>query len=502
MALGRIVKVACVASALGPLACMVGPDYVRPPLNAPVPAAYKEAGDWKPARPNDELPRGPWWTLLHEPRLDTLEQQLELQNQNLRVAEANYRAALAGIGIARAGLWPTLSASAAITRSHGTPQPSAGDTTTFSLPAELSWEADLWGRIRRGVEASRDNAAASAGDLESARLSAQSALAQSYLALQTLDAQRALLDRALADFEKSLELTRNRYASGIAARSDVLQAETQLASTRAQAIDLGVQRAQLEHAIAVLIGQPASSFSLPAMPLVAEPPAIPAELPSELLERRPDVAAAERRMAAANAQIGVVQAAWYPRFSLSASLGFLASSLGKLASLPSLFWSVGPTLSETAFDGGLRSAQMQQARAGYDAAVASYRQTALGAFQEVEDNLAALRVLEQEAAVRDQAVEAAQQVVTITNNEYRAGTAGYLDVLVAQTTALDSERAAISVRGQRLSASVLLIQALGGDWKPPREAATANDVSHSPPSSPAPRVPAPQRPAGGVSRRS
>src|SRR5439155_1468310 len=322
----------------------------------------------------------------------------------------------------------------------------------------------LWGRIRRTVESNQASAQASAGDLKSAGLSFQAELAQDYFQLRTLDAQKQLLDATVAAFEKSLELTKNRYASGVASQADVVQAETQLKTTQAQAIDVGVQRAQLAHAIGLLIGQPASTFSLPAAPLTATPPPIPVGVPSALLERRPDIAAAERRVAAANAQIGVAEAAYYPTLTLSASSGFESSSLSQWLTAPSHFWSVGPSISETVFDGGLRRAQTDYARAGYDASVATYRQTVLATFQAVEDNLAALRILEQEAQVQDEAVQKAQQSVTLTTNQYKAGTVSYLNVIITQTTALSNELTAVQIRGRRMTADVLLIEALGGGW--------------------------------------
>ena len=329
---------------------------------------------------------------------------------------------------------------------------------------DFSWELDLWGRIRRTVESNQASAQASAGDLESARLSFQAELAQDYFQLRTVDAQKQLLDATVAAFEKSLELTKNQYASGVASQADVVQAETQLKTTQAQAIDVGVQRAQLEHAIALLIGKPASTFSLPTAPLTATPPPIPVGVPSALLERRPDIAAAERRVAAANAEIGVAVAAFFPTVTLSASSGFESSSLSQWLTAPSRFWSVGPSISETVFDGGLRRAQTDFARAGYDASVGTYRQTVLTAFQAVEDNLAALRILEQEAQVQDEAVQGAQKSVTLTTNQYKAGTVSYLNVITAQTIALTNETTAVQIRGRRMSAAVLLIQALGGGW--------------------------------------
>ncbi len=461
-----------VAASLAALAaCAVGPNYVRPAVTDTMPTAYKEAGTWKQAEPKDEEARGTWWQLFGDPALDAMEERVALANQTLKAAEAQYRAAEAAIAIARAGLFPTVGGSAAVTRAHnavgvtGVPAAGSGDSISYELPFTLSWEIDVWGRVRRAIESAKESAQASAGDVGAARLSAQALLAQSYLQLETYDAERALLDAAVADYERSLELTRNRYASGVAAQTDVLQAETQLESTRAQAIDVGVLRAQTEHAIAVLMGQPPAGFSIAPNPLKAEPPPIPIDLPSALLERRPDVAAAERRVAAANAEIGVATAAWFPQLSLNLSIGLLASSLTKLFSLPSLFWSVGPVLSQTLFEGGLRAAQVNQARALYDASVATYRQTALGAFQDVEDNLAAIRILEQEAQAQQRTVTAAKQVVTVTLNQYKAGTVSYLEVSVAQTTALTAERTAIDVQGRRMAATVLLIKALGGGWK-------------------------------------
>jgi len=314
------------------------------------------------------------------------------------------------------------------------------------------------------VESQQASAQASQADLESMRLSAQAALAQSYFALRILDTQRQLLDATVLAYQKSLELTQNRYASGVASKADVVQADTQLKTAQAQAIDVGVQRAQLEHAIAALTGTPASVFSLPVAPLTTVPPAIPVGVPSELLERRPDIAAAERRVAAANAQIGVAEAAYYPTITLSASAGFVSTALSDLFSWPSRVWAVGAAIAETVFEGGLRRAQTNEARAAYDANVASYRQTVLTAFQGVEDNLAALRILQDEAQVQDEAVKAAQQSVALTTNQYKAGTLSYLDVVVTQTVALANERAAVDILGRRMTATVLLIEALGEGW--------------------------------------
>jgi NodT family efflux transporter outer membrane factor (OMF) lipoprotein len=466
--------------------CVVGPDYVRPTVITP--AAYKEVDGWRVAQPQDDVLRGAWWEVFGDPQLNALEAQVSLSNQNLAVAEATYRQARALVREARASFFPTLTVGLGYTRSRDSATlgrslgsgssgtgvssgggssgagASSGPRSDFQLGLDFSWELDLWGRIRRTVESNQASAQASAGDLESARLSYQAELAQDYFQLRTLDAQKQLLDETVAAYERSLELTKNRYASGVASRADVVQAETQLKTAQAQAIDVGVQRAQLEHAIALLIGQPASAFSLPAAPLTATPPPIPVGVPSALLERRPDIAAAERRMAAANAEIGIAEAAYFPTLTLSASSGFESSSLSQWLTAPSRFWAVGPGISETVFDGGLRRAQTDYARAGYEGSVATYRQTVLTAFQAVEDNLAALRILEQEAQVQDEAVQDAQTSVTLTTNQYKAGTVSYLNVITAQTTALTNETTAVQLRGRRMSAAVLLIQALGGGW--------------------------------------
>ena len=449
--------------------CTVGPNYVRPEAVPAMPASYKEVNGWKPALPKDEAIKGAWWQVFNDPQLNALEEQVAFSNQNVLAAEAAFRQARALIQAAKAGYYPTVTAGASVSRAHssatlGSPAVAKEDTTTYTLPVDISWEADIWGRVRRSVEANRASAQASEADLAALRLSSQAQLAQAYFQLHTQDAQREFLDATVAYYQKSLDLTKNRYASGVAAKADVLQAETQLKSTQAQAIDIGVQRAQLEHAIALLIGKPASDFSLPRAPLVASPPSIPLGMPSQLLERRPDIAAAERRMAAANAQIGVAEAAWYPSVTLSASGGLQTSSFSRWLTWPSRFWSVGPTVSETVFDGGLRSAQNDQARAAFDAEVAAYRQIVLTGFQQVEDNLAALRILEEEARAQDEAVQAARQSVIVAENQYKAGITSYLTLLTAQAAELANERAAITIRGSRMTAGVLLITALGGGW--------------------------------------
>ena len=371
---------------------------------------------------------------------------------------------------ARAGLFPTVTAGVSETRSRpsGTTGPvtgiSATKRTIFSAPLNFSWEADLWGRIRRSVEAGESSAQASAADLENARLSLQAQLAQDYFQLRALDSQKRLLESTLEAYAKSLELTTNRYKAGVVARIDVAQAETQMKSTQAQVLDLGVQRSQLEHAIAVLLGTPPSGFSLTPAELFAKPPPVPVGLPAELLERRPDIAAAERRVAAANAQIGVAAAAWFPTATLSAAYGFQSATAAQWFTLPSRFWSIGPALAETIFDGGRRRAVGDQAIAAYDASVANYRQTVLTGFQEVEDNLAALRILEEEGRVQAEAAAAAQRSLDYSLNQYKAGIVSYLQVVTAQATALSNQRSVADILARRMTASVQLVKALGGGW--------------------------------------
>ena len=444
------------------VACTVGPKYVRPAVVTP--AAYKEMDGWKVAQPKDDALRGAWWEIFRDPRLSALEELVNIDNQNLAVAAAQLQQARAAVDAARASYFPTIAIGLGVSRARQPAVFGGRTTNTFSLPIDAAWEIDLWGRIRRTVESQQAAAQASAADLESARLSAQATLAQSYLTLRVLDAQRHLLDETVRAYQKSLDLTRNRYASGVASNADVVQAESQLKTSQAQAIDVGVQRAQLEHAIAALTGQPASVFALPAAPLATPPPQIPVGVPSEVLERRPDIASAERRVAAANAQIGVADAAFYPTLTLSASGGFDSSKISNWLSWPSRLWSIGPAISQVVFDGGLRRAQKNQTLAAYDADVASYRQTVLTAFQEVEDNLAALRILEEEARVQEAAVVAAQQSVALTTNQYKAGTVSYLEVVVTQAVALANERVAVDILGRRMAAAVLLVKARGGGW--------------------------------------
>jgi NodT family efflux transporter outer membrane factor (OMF) lipoprotein len=450
--------------------CAVGPDYQRPAMEAP--AAYKEAAGWKVAEPRDAMARGKWWEMFGDSELNALVAQIDVSNQNLKIAEAKYREALALVQSARSGLLPTVSANASSTRSRSpsgrtTTVPAdstGGSNTSHNLSLSANWEIDLWGRIRRQVESSKAGAQASAADLEAARLSLQSELAVDYFQLRVNDTQKQLLDDTVAGYETSLQLTRNRYAVGVADRSDVVQAETQLKSTQAQALDLGVQRAQLEHAIAVLAGKPPGNFSLAPKKLVVKMPAIPVGIPATLLERRPDIAAAERRAAAANAQIGVAKAAYFPTLSFSATGGYSSATLAKWLTAPNRYWSLGPALAETLFDFGRRSAATDQAIASYDQSVASYRETVLEGFQEVEDNLVALRILEQETTVQDDAVRAARESVVLTLNQYKAGTVSYLNVVTVQAALLANERTAVGILGRQVVAAVGLIKALGGGW--------------------------------------
>ena len=446
--------------------CVVGPRYTRP--TAVVPPTYKEGVPAAQAAAQN-LQRE-WWLVFDDPQLDALEPQISVSNQNLKAAEAQYRQARALVQFNRAGYYPTVTAGASVAETHlsqNRPPHSATAGATFTdylLSANLSYEVDAWGRVRSLVEASRANAQASAADLATVNLSLQAELASDYFQLRSLDAEKKLLDDNVASFEQALQLTQNRFRGGVASSVDVAQAQTQLETTRAQDIDVGVQRAQFEHAIAVLIGKPASSFSIPLSPLTAPPPAIPPGLPSELLERRPDIAAAERSLAAINAQIGVARAAYFPQLALTAAGGFESGSLGVLLQGPGGLWSVGASAVQTVFDAGRRRAAVEGVQASYDQAVAAYRQDVLTGFQDVEDNLAALRILEDEAKTQDAAVQAAQQFLTQSTTRYRGGVTSYLEVLLAQEVALSDERTAVSILGRRLNASVFLIKALGGGW--------------------------------------
>ena len=456
-------------------ACAVGPDYQRPELD--VGASYKEAQGqqqvegWKPAQPRDEADRGKWWLVYGDDTLNTLVERLDTSNQTIAQAEANYRQALGLVRAARAGFYPTVGASAGASRAgvgNGSSSSSSNGSNVsnqYSVTGSVSWEVDVWGRVRRSTESSEASAAASLADLGATRLSAQAALVQTYFQLRVLDEQKRLLDATVAAYERSLKLTQNRYEVGVAGQADVAVARTQVESTRAQSIDLDWQRGQYEHAIAVLMGQAPSQFSLAPAVFTLQMPQIPLGLPSELLERRPDIAAAERRAAAANAQIGVAQAAWFPSLILSADGGFRNGQFADLLTAPARFWSLGPALALTIFDGGARAAQVEQARASYDSQAAAYRQAALVGLREVEDYLIQLRVMEQEQIVQRRALESARESLRLIQNQYQAGLVDYLSVAVVDATALNSERNALSLLGTRLVASVNLIVALGGGWE-------------------------------------
>ncbi|WP_249352112.1 MULTISPECIES: efflux transporter outer membrane subunit [unclassified Rudaea] len=460
--------------------CAVGPDYKKPDVpgtDAYKDDAWKEQAGWKPAQPGDTVERGAWWEVFADAELNDLMKQVDVSNQSLKQAEAQYRQASALVSGARASFLPTVTANLSATRTGrystsgggtvtgGTVAAGKGYTNSYQLPISATWEPDLWGSVRRTVEGDVASAQASAATLANTRLSLQATLAQTYFQLRIADEQKRLLDDTVAAYQKALDLTQNQYNVGVAARSDVVQAQTQLKSAQAQAIDLGVARAQYEHAIAVLVGKAPAQFSLAAKSLKADPPKIPLELPSVLLERRPDVAVAERQAAQASAQIGVATAAWFPSLTLSATGGYSNSSWSKLLEAPSRYWSIGPKIAETLFDGGARRAQTAQARAGYDAAVANYRQVSLAAFQNVEDQIAALRILEQEAQAQDEAVKLAEQALAIAINQYRAGIVSYLNVITAQNTAYSNERTAITLLGTRYNDSIALIKALGGGWQ-------------------------------------
>ena len=427
----------------------------------------RETEGWKSAAPNDGTIRGQWWEMFNQPELNAFEKQIVVSNQNIAVAFANFLAARAVVAQTDAQFYPTVGVNPSVIRSRQPSRsgPSKSTTTTeYTLPMDASWELDLWGRIRNADKAATLEAQATFADLENVRLTMQAELAADYFQLRVVDSQKQLLDSAVLAYQESLKLTQVRRDTGIASDQDVAQAETQLNITRAQATDTGILRAQLEHAIATLLGKPASDFSIPTNSLNANPIAIPSGVPSQLLERRPDIAAAERRVAEANAQIGVARAAYFPTISLGASAGYQSSARQNLISSPNLIWSVGPSLAGTLFDGGLRNAVTEQAQAKYRATVANYRLTVLGSFQEVEDNLAELRILSQEIEQQDAAVASSQRYLTLANERYRLGIDSYLNVITAQTTLLGNQRTAINLRMQQMTASVQLIKALGGGW--------------------------------------
>jgi NodT family efflux transporter outer membrane factor (OMF) lipoprotein len=448
--------------------CAVGPKY-HPPV-APAPPAYKELGNWRPAQPNDRNLGGEWWKIFQDPQLDALELEVNVSNQNLKAAAAQYQQARAVLRYYRADYYPTVTAGPSATRtrvSANAPTNSALRGATFNdfvMPIDVSYQADVWGRVRKNVESYREQAQASAADLATVNLSMHADLAIDYFQARSLDAEEQLLNSTVKQYEEALELNQSRFEGGIASEVDVEQAKTQLQTTRAAAIDVGVARAQFEHAVAILIGKPPAEFSLPPLPLTAPPPRIPVSVPSELLERRPDIAAAERRVAAANAQIGVAKSAYYPLISLTGSGGFESSSITTLLQGPSGLWSVGLSAVGTIFDVGRRRAFTDEARAAYDAQVATYRENVLTGFQQVEDSLAAVRILEHEADVQDEAVVAAQRSLDLSITRYKGGVTTYLEVITAQSAALSDQVTAVDILGRRMANTVLLIQALGGGW--------------------------------------
>ncbi len=450
----------------------MGPKYQVPAIQAPTaykepaPEAYKE---WKAANPSDATLRGDWWTLFGDSDLNTLEQQVDVSNQNLKAAQARFAQARALIKVNQSQQYPTVTAGTQIatnrdssTYALATPKTSSA-FGSFGLPVDVSYEVDAWGRVRHNIEAARAEAQASAADLETLRLSYHAELAYDYFELRSADAEQKLLDDTVVAYQQALDLTENRFEGGVAAGAEVAQAKTQLEATKTQDTDVAVRRAQFEHAMAVLTGKSPAEFSLPPKSIV-DPPAIPVGLPSQLLERRPDIAASERRVAEANAQVGVAHAAFFPQILLGAALGLEGQSIADWFNWPSRFWAVGPSVLQTVFDGGRRRATQQSAEFNYDATVATYRETALDAFQQVEDNLAALRVLEKETATQRAAVAAAEQSLELSTNRYTGGLVTYLEVVTAQGTALANEREAVDILRRRMDASVLLIKALGGGW--------------------------------------
>ena len=449
--------------------CTVGPKYVRPSTD--VPADYKENKDWKVAQPSAEALKGKWWEVYQDTQLNGLEEKIDVSNQNLKSAQAQFLQARAAVRISRSFLFPTVTADPVISRNHlSQNRPLAISTTQsayadYQVPAvDASYELDVWGRVRRTVEQSRSQAQASAADLASVSLSLHAELAMDYFELRGLDAQIQLLTSTVEAFQKALELTQSRFNGGLASGVDVAQARTQLETARGQLIDQGVQRAAFEHAIAVLTGQPPSTFALAPLPLDVPPPMIPPGLPSDLLERRPDVSAAERRMQAANAQIGIARAAYFPLITLTGQGGFESIAAGTLFQGPSGLWAVGGSALETLFDAGRRRGTSEQAKAAYDQSIDNYRQTVLTAFQEVEDNLAALRILQDEAQTEDVAVGAAKHSLELSITRYKGGVANYLEVTTAQNAALTDEVTALTILTRRMTASVLLIKAIGGGW--------------------------------------
>ena len=466
-------KLISLLASLALTGCMVGPKYVKP--DVPTAPAFKEDGPWRIAQPADAFNKGDWWLIFNDPTLNTLEPQIQSANQTLRQADANLQAARAQIRINRAALYPTIgvqpfagaeriSANQPYLSSSLAAAGTGNGAGQFLLPADISWELDLFGRIRRTINIAREETAASAADLANARLSLQAELATDYLELRAADAQKKLLEDTVAQYQDAVRVTNNRFTGGVSPKSDLTQAQTQLHAAQVLASDIDVARAQFEHAIAVLIGRPPADFSLSRSPLDARPPVVPPGLPSELLERRPDIAAAERRTAEVNQQIGIARAAFFPALSLTGSVGLEGTSAINIFNSSSLVYAVGPTLAQTIFDAGRRRAVSEQTYDQFNATTAGYRQTTLTAYQQVEDSLSALRILADEAEQQHQAVLAAEESQRIFNNRYVGGVDTYLQVITAQTAALNNERNEIDIMRRRMDTSVLLIKALGGGW--------------------------------------
>ena len=475
--LGALAVLGCLGLVTG---CNLAPVQARPTVQTP--AAFKEqppeqagpSGDWKPAEPRDAMARGSWWEMFQDPGLDALEAQATAANQTIAVAWAHFQAARAVVQQSQAQYYPTVTASPSVTRSRqfyaptaASPRPAPFTGTSYALPFDASWEPDFWGGIRNAVQASSLEAQASFADLGNVRLTVQAEVAADYFSLRLQDRKQQLLEETVRADQESLDLTRAQAEAGMASGEDVELALAQLSLTRAQSLDLGIQRAQLEHALATLAGQPASAFALGVAPMTARPVAVPAGVPSQLLERRPDIAAAERRVAEANARIGVARAAYFPTTLLAASAGYQSSTLDHLISGPSLLWSVGASMAATLFDGGQRKAITEQARAAYTGTVATYRQTVLGAFQDVEDQLATLRILALELQQQQAAVASSRRGLDFALSRYQSGLDAYLNVAVAQTTLLGTERTALDLQMQQMTADVQLVKALGGGWKDP-----------------------------------
>lgn len=465
----RWMALAVAVTVLPFVGCAVGPKYKTPV--APAPPAYKEIGNWKTAQPSDQKLGGNWWEIFQDSQLNVLEQQINVSNQNLKAAVAQYEQSRAALRYVRADYYPTLTAAPSASRqkysNNRPPRSSTFDGLTFNdfvLPINLSYQVNAWGRVSKNVESYREQAQASAADLAVVNLSMHALLAIDYFAARSLDAEEKLLQDTVGQYQQAFQLNEDRYQGGLASEVEVEQARTILETTRAQMIDVGVARSQFEHAVAVLIGKAPADFTLPPLPLTTPPPPIPVGMPSELLERRPDISAAERRVASANAQVGLAKTAYYPLVNILGSGGLESGSITTLLQGPSALWSVGASSLMTVFDVGRRRALNDEAKASYDSTVASYRQTVLTAFQQVEDNLAALRILEQEAGVQAVAVQAARRSLDLSNTRYEGGVTSYLEVITAQNAALADEVTAVNILGRRMADAVLLIQALGGGW--------------------------------------